>query len=356
MSAPAADTVPGGAPAPAAAPPNTFGDIMAKIRAKAVKEPPREPTTVSPAPVPQVPAKVEIPGDDVALKRVTRLEAENLAQKTRITELEGAEKDAKLLRDVKKLYSDGKKMDAIAMLAGADPTGEMEELLSAYLASDDGTPAAATAEAALAAKVDEALDAGKKAQEAVDKLKADDAARARATEDRARLSFALAALDGAKNDDGSPRFELCGRPENRGDLEKLLFGFVDDKGVEQMGHVQRMAVKQQVKNEDVTPDLARKLILDAYADIEAELEAEGVEQQKLIDARYRKTPAAAPAPRAAEPQTPQRVSPPEQGAAPGRQGEPQARPMQRPPVRTDAPKPAHSLDAVMAKNRERARY
>lgn len=353
MSAPAAE--PTGAPAtgqPAAAapPPKTFGDVLAKLRGRAQYDTPREPPAA-----PAAATKVEIPGDDVSLKRITRLEADNLAAKERIAQLEGAEKDAALLRDVRKLYGEGKKMEAIGMLAGADPSGELEELLASYLEADKGTPAAATAEAALAAKVDEALQTGKKAQEAIEALRKEDAAKADKEDRSNRLGFALQALDGAKNDDGTPQFELCSRQENRGDLEKLLFGYADDKGVEQMGHVQRLAVKQGVKSEDVTPELARKLILAAYADIEAELEAEGLEQQKAIDARYKKAPRAG-AGDGRQPQNPQRVTPPVAGSVQEPQREPQPRPMQKPPVRVAETKPVHSLDAVMAKNRERARY
>jgi hypothetical protein len=350
----AADT---GAPAPAAAqpaageaPPTSFKDIMAKIRSRATPETPR----AAPAPAP-VATKVEVPGDDLALKRVSRLEAENLELKDKAGKADAAEQDAKFAREIRKLYSEGKKMDALGLLAQADPTGEMEELLAAYLEKPT-----ATAEAALAAKVDEALDTSKKALEASQRLQAEEAGRAKTAENQARLSFALSALDGAKNDDGSPRFELCARPENRGDIERRLFGYLDDAGVERGGHVQRLAIEQKVESKDVTPDLARRLIVEGFEAIEAELEAEGVEQQRVIDARFKRSAKFASGDgarqQAAAPQNPQVVGPPEVGSAQDRQREPQPRPMQRPPVRTDAPKPAWSLDAVMAKNRERARY
>ena len=333
MTAPAAD-----------APPTSFKDIMAKIRSRATPETPR---AAEPAP----PAKVDIPGDDLALKRVSRLEAENLELKERVGKLDpAAETDAAFARQIRKLYSEGKKMDALGLLAQADPTGEMESLLATYLEAPT-----ATAEAALAAKVDEALDASKKALEASAKLQTADAERAAAAQKQGQFSFALSALDGAKNDDGSPRFELCARPENRADIEKRLFGHVGADGIERMGHVQRLAIEQKVASDDVTPDLARRLIVEGFEAIEAELEAEGIEQLKLVEARFKK--GAKEQPRAAaEPQNPQRLAPPDSGPAQGQPREPQPRPMQRPPVRTDAPKPAWSLDAVMAKNRERARY
>ena len=339
-------------PAAADAPPTSFKDIMAKIRSRATPEAPR-----AAAPVP--PAKVDIPGDDLALKRVSRLEAENLELKERVGKLDpAAETDAAFARQIRKLYSEGKKMDALGLLAQADPTGEMESLLATYLEAPT-----ATAEAALAAKVDEALDASKKALEASAKLQTADAERAAAAQKQGQLSFALSALDGAKNDDGSPRFELCARPENRADIEKRLFGHVGADGIERMGHVQRLAIEQKVASDDVTPDLARRLIVEGFEAIETELEAEGIEQQKLIDARFKRTAKFASGDgareqqrAAAEPQNPQRLAPPDSGPAQGQPREPQPRPMQRPPVRTDAPKPAWSLDAVMAKNRERARY
>lgn len=317
---------------------------MAKIRSRATPETPRAVPTPAP-----VATKVEVPGDDLALKRVSRLEAENLELKDKAGKADAAEQDAQFARQIRKLYSEGKKMDALGLLAQADPTGEMEALLATYLEQPT-----ATAEAALAAKVDEALDTSKKALEASQKLQADEAGRAKTAENQARFSFALSALDGAKNDDGSPRLELCARPENRGDIERRLFGHVDNEGVERGGHVQRLAIEQKIESKDVTPDLARRLITEGFEAIEAELEAEGVEQQKVIDARFKRTARGQPA--AAAPQNPQLVGPPEVGSAPDRQREPQPRPLQRPPVRTDAPKPAWSLDAVMAKNRERARY
>lgn len=325
---------------------------MAKIRSRATPETPR---AAPPAPAP---TKVDLPGDDLALKRVSRLEAENLELKDKAGKADAAEQDAQFARQIRKLYSEGKKMDALGLLAQADPTGEMEALLATYLEQPT-----ATAEAALAAKVDEALDTSKKALKASQKLQADEAGRAKTAENQARFSFALSALDGAKNDDGSLRFELCARPENRGDIERRLFGHVDNEGVERGGHVQRLAIEQKIESKDVTPDLARRLITEGFEAIEAELEAEGVEQQKVIDARFKRTAKFASGDgarqqqrEAAPPQNPQLVGPPEVGSAPDRQREPQPRPLQRPPVRTDAPKPAWSLDAVMAKNRERARY
>ncbi len=168
------------------APPTSFKDIMAKIRSRATPETPR---AAAPAP----PAKVDIPGDDLALKRVSRLEAENLELKERVGKLDpAAETDAAFARQIRKLYSEGKKMDALGLLAQADPTGEMESLLATYLEAPT-----ATAEAALAAKVDEALDASKKALEASAKLQTADAERAAAAQKQGQLSFALSALDGA---------------------------------------------------------------------------------------------------------------------------------------------------------------
>jgi hypothetical protein len=315
--------------------------VLAKVNARA------DYGAEAPRAEPAKPKVVEIKGDAATLSRVSKLERENLDYKAKIATLETGAKDVETLVQVRKLYSEGKKVDAIALLAGADPTAEMEALLIAHL----DRPHDPETEGALAAKVEDLakrIDADEKARKI-----ADDAAAARheAQAMDNTLAFATHALDTATNEDGSPKFELCARADNKADAAKLA-----------IEHAGTLAVARGIDPAALTPDVARKLLQDAYADVELELEAEGVEREKELAARFRRTPKTVPAraaPDATVQPTAQQVGPPNSGEDKGRQDGQQTsrpQPLSKPRLATETPKPAHTIEAVLAKNRERARY
>jgi hypothetical protein len=319
-------------PAPAAPAANPLDAVLARNREKAdygtAAEPPKTKTA-------------EIKADDAVVRRVSKLEGEAIEHKATIAKLETTAKQAEALLQVQKLWKDGKRTEAIALLAEADPTETMEKLLEDHLSQQtDAT------ESALAARVDEI----KKQVDADAQARKDfEAAQAKKSEAEAQastLAFATHALDAAVNEDGTPKFELCSRAKNREGAAKLA-----------IEHAVALAVKRGLDVDALTPDATRALLQDAYADVEAEIEAEGVERQREVDERYKRTPKA-PAPRAQQ-QTPQSAGPPGNGEDRGRQeGQQTSRPqpIPAPGLRTEKPKPAYSLEAVLAKNNERARY
>jgi hypothetical protein len=311
--------------------------VLEKTRAKAVFE--------LDAPAAPKPVTAAIKADDAVVKRVTTLEQQARADKAKIAELEATAKQSEALAKVKTLWKEGKRRDAIALLAEADPTQEMEALLTEHL--EHQTEETEEALATRVAEVDKRLgeaEARQKSQEAKD------AARAAQEAEASTLAFATHALDAAVNDDGTPRFELCARPVNRDGAAKLA-----------IEHAVSLALKRGLDPENLTPDAARALLQDAYSDVEAELEAEGVAEQKRIEERYRRAPKAAPAvpaARQAQP-SPVSVSPPTSGGDQGQQTREQTsrpQPLPKPGAKTEKPTPTHSLEAVLAKNRERARY
>lgn len=299
----------------------------------------------APKPEPAKPKTVEIKADDAMVRRMSALEGQALADKARIATLETTAKQGEALVRVKELYKAGKRTEAIALLSEADPTAEMEAILEEHLSR----PTEET-EAALAQRVDklqEQVEADAKARKDAEDARVATEAKRVETEAQANTqAFALNALDTALNDDGTPKFELCARPKNRDGAAKLA-----------IEHAVALAVKRGLDVESLTPDTSRALLQDAYADVEMEIEAEGVERLKEIEERYKRVPKAIPA-RAAQP-SPQVVVPPGNGADRGQQtGQQTSRPQPTPKVglAIEKPKPAHTLDAVLAKNAERARY
>ena len=346
MSAPAADAT--GAPTPAAETPKPLiATVIEKLRAKA------DYGTAEPRHgEPPKPKTVEIKADDAMVRRVTALESAALADKAKIATLETTAKQAEVLMKVQELYAAGKRREAIGLLSKADPSEEMEKLLEEHLSQ----PTDET-ESALAAKVDnlqKQLDADAAARK---DFEAKQVQRAEAEAQASTLAFATHALDAAVNDDGTPKFELCARPKNREGAAQLA-----------IEHAVALAIKRGIEVETLTPDATRALLQDAYADVEAELEAEGVAKQKELAERYVRAPKAQPArqplftqkpEQMAQHPTPQSVDPPVTGADRGSQeGQQTSRPqpIPSPGLRVEKPLPAHTLEAVLAKNRARARY
>ena len=340
------------APAAPAAP--RFTDLQtltAKLQAKAdygtsgpragAPAPATPAAPVQPTATPPPARTAEIAGDPETQKRVSKLEADNLALKGQISTLEASKKDADTLAQVRKLYGEGKKMDAIAMLAGADPTQEMEALLAAYLEHPS-----ADNESALAQRADELqkkIDAESAARK---ELEGKIAAREQQEQQQGLRAFALHALDGAVSDSGAPLHEICSRPENRADAAQ--------KVIEKLP---KLAIDKGLDPEHVTPDAARALLVEAYALVEADFEAEGKRLEAEAARFRRKSAETAQPPRVIrEQQTPQSTGSPGDGADRNPPAAPQTRPLSKPPVFTERQQPASTLDAVLAKNRERARY
>lgn len=142
----------------------SFSHAAAAEKARAALKP-ATPASAAPPPAPATPPAPGIKTEGANLGDLTRLSSEKRALEQRVKELEPAAADAKLLGEVRELYKSGKKLDAIAKLAGADPTQEMESLLADYLKPD----ASPDAESKLVSKVNEVvskLDAITAAQQA----------------------------------------------------------------------------------------------------------------------------------------------------------------------------------------------
>lgn len=154
--APATPT-PSASPPPLAAPlGNAAPTGVDAVIAAAAKKARDDAKGSAPAPAPAVAAPVAAPTPGIKteganLADLTRLSSELRAANARVKELEPAAADAKLLKEVRDLYTSGKKIAAIGKLAGADPTAEMEALLADYL----GNPNDTAVQDKLAAKIDQ---------------------------------------------------------------------------------------------------------------------------------------------------------------------------------------------------------
>lgn len=338
------------APLPPSMPPATptaplkatlMESILASNRAKAIMDPTKPPEAPKPEP-PKAEPKPAADPKDIALKRLTQLEKQNLDYKARIAELETSSADAKTLADVRALYKGGKQMDAIAMLAGADPTQEMETLLMSYLEKPTEEK-----KDALETKVDELtkkIDADDKARKA---LETKQAAEAAAAQDAGTTAFALRALETVTNDDGTPKYELCTRADNRDVATKLA---IERASV--------LAVEREIDSDHLTPDIARQLLQDAYGDVEAVLEEAAAEELSAWEKRYKRAPKAAEPAKGPSPQQLQApTAPPASAGTEQGRNQPQTRPptLAKPPVTVT--KPTGSLmDQILQSNRERAVY
>lgn len=327
------------AAAPVVAPKDPLQAVLERNRAKAdYSNVTGEPRAAAP------PKTAEIKADDAVVRRVSKLESQALADKATIAALQTTAKQAETLLRIQELYKAGKRSEALGLLSEADPSEEMEKLLEEHLSKQTDET-----EGALAQRVDslqKQVEADAKARKDAEEARA--AADTKRVEDEAQANttaFALNALDVALNDDGTPKFELCARPANREGAAKLA-----------IEHAVALAVKKGMDVESLTPDATRALLQDAYADVEAEIEAEGIAEQKRIDERYKRAPKQVS--RAQQP-TPQRMDPPVTGADRVQQtGQQTSRPqpIPKPGLAIEKPRPAYTLEAVLARNRERARY
>lgn len=254
---------------PAAPAPNPIDVAKAKAIAAATAQPP----VVAPAEPAPPAAKPTIDMDAATLKRLTKLSRENREAAQRIAQLEkdGAPADA-ALREAKSLYAQGKRLEAIAKLSGGDATAEMEALMAAYLNSE------APAEKDEITKRMEALEAEQTAEK--ERRTKDEEAAATTAEqvrDANTQAFAVGVLDELKGADGAPTFELCAlaanRVESAREAIKQAVGLAQHRGIT-----------------DLTPDIARALLKEAYAAIEVEWETIGKERFTKPDRGQKQQP------------------------------------------------------------------
>ena len=218
----------------------------------------------------------------------------------------------------------------------------MEDLLAEHLSK----PTAAT-KTAVENKLDELtkkIEDDEKARKALEaKQVSDAAAAAAAAETQGTTAFALNALETATNDDGTLKYELCTREDNREGATTLA-----------IERVKALAIERNIDGDALTPDIARQLFQDAYADVEAVLEETAAEELAAWEKKYKRAPKATqPSP---QPLQATKALPAPAGKDPGRK-EPQTRPptLAKPPIQTT--KPTGSLmDQILQSNRDRAVY
>lgn len=254
-TAPAAATP---AAAPAAPPPDPIATARAKAVAAATAPPPAAAAPVTP---PAAVAKPTIDMDAATLKRLTKLSREKREADARIAKLEkdGAPADA-TLREAKTLYAQGKRLEAIAKLSGGDATAEMESLMAAYL----NTEAPGEKD-----EITQRMEALEKEQTAEKERRAKEEEAAKTTAEQVReantQAFAIGVLDELKGADGAPAYALCALPANRAESAreaiKQAVGLAQARGIT-----------------DLTPDVAKGLMKEAYAAIETEWETIGKER------------------------------------------------------------------------------
>lgn len=120
------------APVVAAPAPGSMAPEAAKAKAlesfRAMAAEPAVSKTETTPPVTATPAKIEM--DPETLKTVTKLSSEAREWKEKHAAIET---ETKTVREAAKLYKEGKRIEAIALLSGQDATVEMDALLSAYL-------------------------------------------------------------------------------------------------------------------------------------------------------------------------------------------------------------------------------
>jgi hypothetical protein len=306
--------------------------LSEKLAAKADYGLPKEPPAEAPKP-----KTAEIKADPAALRESAKLRAENLELKAKLEKAAPLEADSAKLAKFTKLRGEGKRLEAYAALVGADvdTTQEMEALLAEHLERPTTDTAAAVDDKA--DEIIKRIDAEAEARKSLEKRLSDrDAAEQAANV----TAFALHTLDATTNEDGSAKFELCAA--NRNEAAQLA-----------QAHVVTLAKARGIDPEHVSPDAAAALFRDAYADVEAELEAEG-KRLEAEAAKYKRKVKQVDAPRTGVANLPQ-SAPAIPAAAQGTQGS-QSRPLAKPAARVVPREPATSLEGVLQKVRERAVY
>ncbi len=285
-------------------------------------------------PTPEVkPAKIDM--DAATLKQLTKQAREIRENQAKIAQLEATAPDAATFANVKKLYSEGKRMEAIALMSGKEPTTEMEFLMADYLNAPTDA-AQDEAKDALAAKVEElaAKDAARE-KDAEDQKKAADI-DAEKQRNAAVTSFAHKILDEAKAADGSLTFELCARDENRVEAAAAALEIVKTLAFDRYTAVDPTTGERTSK--DVTQEQAAELYREAYIIVEAEYDEIG--QKRYLKRDRPRSMNASIDPR--RPTTP----------SPGPRIEPQSRPspsITKAPISTNTP--ATSLTPAQAKQK-----
>jgi hypothetical protein len=255
---------------------------MEALRAKLNGDPPPAAAKADDKP------KIEI--DPATLKARVKGERELREARERIKQLEPVEarlKELEPLAEAKKLYGEGKKLEAIALLSGADATAEMEALLEKYLEADDGTPPKDDVQKRLDA-IDEKLKAEEKAKaDAAEQAKKDaEQAKTAAFEQARKNGVTYASSVAAKHAD---KFELSSRPKHR-----------DEAAQAALDGVVFLASEREIDLEKLSTEDTEKLFVEAYTAVEADLE----EKAKEEIAAWTKAPKAAPPPAAAQPRAP----------------------------------------------------
>lgn len=209
---------------------------------------------------PQATPKIEM--DAATLKQMTKQAAALRRAEARAAELESGAKGMESLTQAKKLYGEGKRLEALALLSGNDATAEMNALMEAFLDTTPATPVD---------PVQAKLDALEKAEADRVKREADTTAALEADKIKARdaniQGFAWSVLDAEKRPDGSPKFELCALPKNRGEA-----------AVAALQLVSKVYAPKEYPDGNVTPDQAKALFAKAFADVQKAYEDEHLEK------------------------------------------------------------------------------
>lgn len=194
-TAPAATSAVVPVPAPTEAQRTSLTPDQAREKARAAIRAAESPQTPAQSP-PAVPVKIEM--DPESLKTVAKLSTEAREWQNKHAALET---ETKTIREAQKLFSEGKRMEAIGLLSGKDASLAMEEMLSAYLDVPGAEPKAEAPKSAEQIQIDE-LKA---------KLQAKDDAEAKAIatqkQDAAR-AFAVKLIDPVK-------FPVSAREQNQ---------------------------------------------------------------------------------------------------------------------------------------------
>lgn len=251
-------------PAPAQVPsqPVALEDRLAqaKARAASLDHPPDASTN------PKVPVKPQpSPEETETFRRLTALTKANreLADKVKaydekLKSHDELSRDAALFREVTALYKAGKKVEAVAKLAGNEnATAEMTLLLADYLGQPDQDPNKPSQ--AQPNPLEERV------KELAKRMDDEQAAKVQAKEQEVlnhARDTAGQFLDEAKDAQGRPQFELCARPDNRQEAYDLALStaalFAEAKGY--------------TPDQELTLEQSRELMLLAYAEVEREFE------------------------------------------------------------------------------------
>lgn len=225
-------------------------------RVDPLASPARVAPAAAPAAAPPPATKPEISADPAAVRQWAALARENRELQARIKTMEPAAAEAATLATARKLYSQGKRIEAVALLANAtDATAEMESLMADYLKG--GT----AAEEITAAQLAKRLDDEKAAQKKVDDEKAaNDAEAATKTEMETLTRDARASMVKVLDDPAmAAKYERCARPANR-----------EEAAAEVVNQIAKVRVDRKLTAEQMTPELTRTLIDAAFEAVEAE--------------------------------------------------------------------------------------